>query len=157
MSGDLIKLEGKVDTVEIVTDIKKLRRVSRDATADDFPEEIAKTLLEALEIPREGLVSLGLSAPQLGYRLRMFVMKYGADIICLVNPVITKTRGRQIGVEMCLSLPGKSVSVERPKGIKVKCLNRYLKFVKYKFTGLDARVACHEIDHLDGRLIIDYE
>lgn len=143
--------------MEIVTDIKKLRRVSRDVTADDLPEEITKTLFANLEIPREGFTSLGLAAPQLGYRLRMFVMKYGANSVCLVNPVITKTRGRQIGEEGCLCLPGKSVRVERPKGIKVKCLNRYLKYVKYKFTGLDARVACHEIDHLDGRLIIDYE
>jgi len=57
---------------------------------------------------------------------------------------------------MCESLPGKSVYVERPKLIKVKGLNQYLEPVTYSLSGFSARVACHEIDHLDGKLIIDY-
>jgi len=146
-----------LEDMKIITDIETLRRVSRDVTADDLPGEIAKTLLEELEKPLEGRHYVGLAAPQMGHLLRIFAMKYGADRICLVNPVITKTRGQQKGVEMCESLPGKSVLVERPNIITVWGQNRYLKFVKYKFTGLDARVACHEIDHLNGVLIIDYE
>lgn len=144
--------------MEIVTNIKKLRRVSRDVNADDHPEEIAKALLAALEKPpAEGRHFLGIAAPQFGYLLRMIVMRYGTDRICLVNPVITKARGHQSRVEMCESLPGKKIVIKRPKIVTVKGLNQYLKFVKYKLSGLSARVACHEIDHLDGRLIIDYE
>ena len=60
-------------------------------------------------------------------------------------------------METCLSLPGKKITVRRPYQVKVKGLNRYLKPVKYQFGGQFARIACHEIDHLDGKLIIDYE
>ncbi len=134
-----------------------MRHISRDVTSKDLPVEKAKKLREVLNRYREGLVSLGLAAPQVGYKLRMFVMKYGLEDICFVNPVITKSRGRQRSTEMCLSLPGKAVIVERPKSITVKGLDEHLKFMRHKFTGLDARVACHEIDHLDGKLIIDYK
>lgn len=78
------------------------------------------------------------------------------EIICLVNPTISKVRGHQTSVERCLSLPGVSVKVIRPMIITVRALNQYLKPVKYKFSGFDAVVASHEIDHLSGTLIIDY-
>lgn len=104
------------------------------------------------------VIAAGLSANQLGYNKRIFVMRLDPlPPICMVNPMITKARGSQIGNERCLSVPGKSVKVKRPYQITVKGLNQYLRPVKYKMRGLNARIVCHEVDHLNGKLIIDYE
>lgn len=101
--------------------------------------------------------ALGLAANQLGFNYRILVLKVeGRSPVCLINPVITKQRGSQIAQEQCLSLPGLVVTVKRPRQIVVRGLNQYLRPVKYRFNGFNARKACHEIDHLEGKLITDY-
>ena len=83
--------------MQVVTSIKELRKVSRDVTADDHPEKIAALLFRQMDVFLKGRSYVGVAAPQLGYRLRMFVMQYGIERICIVNPVITKAKGKQIG------------------------------------------------------------
>lgn len=100
----------------------------------------------------------GLAANQLGLDLRMFVIKRSKySPICIVNPEITREKGHQSANEGCLSLPGVIINVKRPLEIRVKGFNQYFRQVIYKFIGIEARRACHEIDHLNGKLIIDYE
>lgn len=100
----------------------------------------------------------GLAANQLGLDIKMFVMKRERySPICLVNPIITKQLRSQKGIEGCLSVPGVQKLVTRPYKVKVKGYNQYLTPVSYSFTDIEARRACHEIDHLNGKLIIDYE
>lgn len=102
--------------------------------------------------------ALGLAANQLGYKKRIFVMNMKPwPPICVVNALIRKNRGGRVSLEGCRSLPGVEVRVKRPQHITLKGVNQYFKPVKYRLKGLHARIACHEIDHLIGKLITDYK
>ena len=74
----------------------------------------------------------------------------------LINPEIIETSGEQEGSEGCLSLPGRSGHVKRPNYVKVKALNRNGEEYVLEGTELLARAICHETDHLDGHLYIDF-
>ena len=138
--------------MEIVTDKRQLHKPCKPVKQGQDISEIVTNLLNELE--ERG--ALGLSANQLGYNHQVFVMRVNAGSpVCVVNPVITKERGTQLGPEQCHSLPEKVLSVKRPSRIVVKGLNQYFKPVKYRLSGFYARIACHEIDHLNGILIID--
>ncbi len=145
----------------IVTDRGLLRRKSRDVTAGDKPVELADILFRMLKEYR----AQGLSAVQIGRHLRLFVINNEPGTpVCLVNPLITKVKGRVVAVEGCLSLPAPEgspgaylqVAVPRPRRITIEGLNQYLKPVRYRLEGIKARRACHEFDHINGKLIIDY-
>jgi peptide deformylase len=73
----------------------------------------------------------------------------------LVNPVIVKSAGSQVGFEGCLSKPGWVGEVERHESVVVKGLNRHGKEVRIKSEGFTARAFQHELDHLDGVLFTD--
>ena len=144
----------------IVTDISFLRKRTEEVQeGEDISEIVASLFRELQEFNAEGL-----SANQLGYNKRIFVMTMKPyPPICVVNPIITKVRGSQVREEGCLSIPetmrraGSGISVRRPQQIIIKGLNQYFKPVKYKLSGFQARKACHELDHLNGKLIIDYK
>lgn len=141
--------------MDIVTSITQLRKPTKQVGSGDDISDIVANLFAELGMYRN---AGGLSANQLGYNKRVFVMiMKPCPPICIVNPLITKQRGSQIGEEFCLSLPGHPVTVKRPQQIVVKGENQYHKYVKYKLSGLQARIACHEIDHLNGKLITDYK
>jgi len=144
--------------MEIVTDKRRLRAKCHEVTDFTEVEQVAKVLFDVLQnYNGPAGKAVGLAANQVGYRERMFVMRIDrVPPICVVNPVLTKQRGSQLGPESCLSLPGVKVLVKRPMSIVMKGVNQYGKLVKYKLSGIQARVACHEIDHLDGKLITDY-
>lgn len=140
--------------MEIVTDIIKLRKPAKIVKEGDDIEECVEGLFQGL---KERNNAVGLSANEIGYKYSIFVMDMPTGPpICVMNPVITKQRGSGVRKEVCLSIPGVEVIVKRPKQIVVKGINRYFKPVKYKLSGFQARIACHEIDHLFGKLIIDY-
>jgi peptide deformylase len=145
--------------LKIVTDIRQLHKPTKPVEGGEDIDEMVDTLFKGLVGYQEGnLIAVGLSANQLGYDRSIFVMKMDPlPPICMVNPVITKTKGSQVREEGCLSVPGKTVKVKRPYQVTVKGLNRYLRPVKYKMSGFQARVVCHEVDHLNGKLITDYE
>lgn len=142
--------------MDIVTDTEKLRKSTEWVKKpDDFTEYVEITDVLLSEMVQHN--AQGLAANQLGYNLRMFVMTLREHIpICIINPVITKTRGSYEANEGCLSLPGVVVRVKRPVEARVKGVNKYFRPVNYRFKGIEARRACHEIDHLIGKLIIDY-
>jgi len=114
--------------------------------------------------------SVGLAAPQIGINLRIiavrtrnFDVKEGAqrrlDSEILVNPRITQTRGELVALEEgCLSCPGVNIEVSRFPEIKVRAFDDETgkKFNK-RYVDFAARVIQHEIDHLDGKLIVDYD
>lgn len=100
---------------------------------------------------------IGLAAPQVGIPFRIFVTDIGeGKLIKLANPSIVKTKGGDKMAEGCLSLPEINVEIKRPSEIVVVGLNESGKVVEIKAKGLLARVIQHEIDHLNGKLIIDY-
>jgi len=100
---------------------------------------------------------VGLAAPQIGVSKRIIVLDDGNGLIHLMNPeIITSGSNEEVVEEGCLSLPGIIVPVSRPGEVVVKGLNESGDPVKYEADALLARILQHEIDHLNGILIIDH-
>jgi peptide deformylase len=98
---------------------------------------------------------VGLAAPQIGILKRIVVIDVGDGPVVLVNPVVLEKEGNQVGVEGCLSIPGKVGEVTRPSYVKVEALNKEGSKIIVEGRELMARALCHEIDHLEGVLFVD--
>ena len=99
---------------------------------------------------------VGLAAPQVGHSLRIVVAEVEGTTLLLANPTILERKGMDRRVEGCLSLPGQEVDVIRSASIWLKAVNEENKQVELKQEWLIARILQHEIDHLEGVLIIDH-
>jgi len=99
---------------------------------------------------------VGLAAPQLGEALQACVIEVGDQLYELVNPRIVRTSGDDRDLEGCLSLPGYYAYVTRREKVWVVAQNRLGKKIKVAGSGLLGRALQHELDHLDGKLFIDY-
>lgn len=120
--------------------------------------EINKNILKLLDNLADTMYAakgVGLAAPQIGISKRVIVVDAGDGLLGIVNPEITSSRGEDIAVEGCLSIPGVAGEVKRAEQVEVKGLDRAGKVIKVRATGLLARALQHEIDHLDGILFID--
>jgi len=113
-------------------------------------------LFEEMLFTMRHFTGIGLAAPQIGIAKSLIVADIGEGAIRLANPVILKTKGSDKMQEGCLSIPGVGVIIDRPYEIIVSGLNEKGKLVELEARGLLARVLQHEIDHLKGKLIIDY-
>jgi peptide deformylase len=103
-------------------------------------------------------LGVGLAATQLGvlHRLLVYRVQQQAPVVALINPEIEwHGNEEEIAEEGCLSLPAVLVDVERPVHVRVRALNEDGEEITVEATGLEARVIQHEIDHLDGVLILD--
>lgn len=129
-----------------------LSKVCKEVKA--FDNKLA-ILLDDLYDTMKKSDGVGLAAPQVGILKRAAVIDIGEGRIELVNPVITKTEGTQVGSEGCLSVPGVYGEVERPLSVTVKAFDRNGKEFEMSGTELLARALCHEIDHLDGHLFLE--
>lgn len=101
---------------------------------------------------------LGLAAPQIGQLERAFVYREGPDapIHAVVNPrLVAVSEEHATDVEGCLSISGLQLPVSRPVGIEISYQDVHGHRHFERFTGLAARVIQHEMDHLDGKLILD--
>lgn len=98
---------------------------------------------------------VGLAAPQVGVQRRFFVYDVGDGPQVLINPQIVAQQGEWTYEEGCLSLPGLSFSICRPKVITVEALDLDANAVTIEGDELLGRVFLHEIDHLDGVLMLD--
>jgi peptide deformylase len=101
---------------------------------------------------------IGLAATQVGvmHRLLVYRTELEGSIAALVNPVLEwASKDKETSEEGCLSLPGVGVEVERPIHVRVAALDEYGKPILVEASGLEARVIQHEMDHLDGVLIVD--
>lgn len=99
---------------------------------------------------------VGLAAPQVGVNKQMVMVDVGAGLVTLINPRISKKIGSEVMEEGCLSLPGAYVKVRRARKIVVSGYNEQNEKITFSACDLFARALQHEIDHLRGRLIIDY-
>ena len=103
-------------------------------------------------------LGIGLAATQLGVMHRVLVYRVDRDgpLGVLVNPVIEWSGDEVDGLEEgCLSLPGVGVEVERPVDIRVRAVDEHGSPLELEASGLEARVIQHEVDHLEGVLILD--
>ena len=99
---------------------------------------------------------IGLAAPQVGRTERLCIVDVDDNPLVLINPEVVEKSGKAKGEEGCLSIPDIYADVERPKGVTVRALDRHGKEFELEATDLLARCIQHEIDHLDGKLFIDY-
>ena len=99
---------------------------------------------------------VGLAGPQVGISESLIVADIGSGLYKLINPRIIKRQGSQVTEEGCLSVPGVCVKVKRAKRIKLEALDEEGKTISLEAQDLLACVFQHEIDHLNGRLIIDH-
>jgi peptide deformylase len=105
---------------------------------------------------------VGLAAPQVGVLTRLFVMdcagkEEAPDPIALVNPeIVWSSEALNVHEEGCLSIPDQYEEVTRPAEVTVRYLDLDGKVQERRFDGLRATCAQHEIDHLNGKLFIDY-
>jgi peptide deformylase len=99
---------------------------------------------------------IGLAAPQAGINAAMIVVDAAQHLYKLINPKIVKRQGRQVLEEGCLSIPGVCIKVKRAKCVIIKAQNENGEPLTIEAEDLLACVIQHEIDHLKGRLIVDY-
>jgi len=104
---------------------------------------------------------IGLAAPQVNRGIRLITVDLSVgenskDLIILLNPEIFTPKGENFLLESCLSLPDISEKIIRPSTVHVKGIDLKGEEKIIEAEGLLARVFCHEIDHLDGKLFIDY-
>jgi len=99
---------------------------------------------------------IGLAAPQVGIDRQLVIVDIGQGLLVLLNPRIVSRTGSAVMEEGCLSLPGVYVRVKRARKITVKGFNEFFEKVSISASDLLARALQHEIDHLRGRLILDY-
>ncbi len=128
-------------------------------TVTDEDISIAKKMMEVM-IKAPGV---GLAANQIGI-LKQIVTIFYVDSItkkekkyALYNPnIISYSNDKIVMEEGCLSLPEQFAEVERPQSIVIEYLDDYNKRIKKKVSGVEARILQHEIDHLSGKLFVDY-
>jgi peptide deformylase len=98
---------------------------------------------------------IGLAAPQVGIQQRFFVYDIGDGPRTLINPVIAESRGEWVYEEGCLSIPGLYLEIVRPKEILITGVDLDGNDVAIEADELLARLFQHELDHLDGRLMLE--
>jgi peptide deformylase len=126
-----------------------------DPSSDTGLRELCKTMAKLMyEAP-----GVGLAAPQIGVLKRVIVYDVGDEkpgVIVLCNPaIIEHGEDTEVDDEGCLSLPGISVAVERSTRVTCEALTLAGNPIRIEADGFHARLLQHEIDHLDGMLIID--
>jgi peptide deformylase len=136
----------------------RLKKNSEDI--GEWTPELERLVADMFEtaLDEEGV---GLAAPQVGVNLNLAVIdcSCGEDPLqklILINPEITKEEGSQVGPEGCLSIPGIREELERPQKVTIRYRGRGGTW--HELTGEDllARAFCHEVDHLRGRLFVEY-
>jgi peptide deformylase len=121
----------------------------------DFDKELRTLVADLTDTLREQQGS-GLAAPQLGVGLRVFVFDVDDVEGHLINPVLDfPDEEEQDGPEGCLSIPGVYVDTKRRMNVRAKGFNAYGEPIQLVGTGMMARCAQHETDHLDGILFLD--
>jgi peptide deformylase len=125
------------------------------AQVDDALRELTDNMFETMY----AAPGIGLAATQIDVHRRFLVADVSADNNephVLINPVILEKGGVQVSEEGCLSVPGYYEEVERADHIRVRYQDRNGDEIETEMEGLLAVVVQHEIDHLDGKLFVDY-
>ena len=115
-----------------------------------------KTILSDMIRVMRSSHGIGLAASQVGIIKSIAVVDVGEGLIKMANPRIVSEKGSSSMEEGCLSVPNSYIKVKRAAEITVSYLDENDKECKKAFRGLQARAIQHEIDHLNGKLIIDY-
>jgi len=127
------------------------------------PEEAAALIGALLETMRASPATVGLAAPQIGVGIRAFVLDVSGHrrasssqgLVALLDPVLVSGEGADTVREGCLSVPDLTANVRRATRIEIEGRTADGERKRYEMEGFEARAALHELDHLDGLLILD--
>lgn len=133
----------------------RLRKISRDvATFDAALQALAQRMFTLMRESK----GVGLAAPQIGENVRLFISNHTGnpeDDVVYVNPQLFDAEGEEVGEEGCLSIPNLHVDINRPTTVRLRAQDLSGKPFERSETGYLARIWQHELDHLNGTLIID--
>ncbi len=130
-----------------------LREKAKEVSSfDDRLKKIANSMIEYIK----SLNGIGLAAPQIGISERIILADVDNKPLFIVNPEIVGSKGEEILEEGCLSIPGTYINILRPSIIQLIGYDLNSRKLQIKADNLLARVIQHEIDHIEGRLIIDF-
>ena len=128
---------------------KKTKRIEQVTQEErDILSKMAQKMYE--------VAGIGLAANQVGIDKCMAVVDTGEGLYKLINPRIVKKEGIQVSEEGCLSIPSVYIKVKRAKKVEVVALDEWGKPITVKAESLMAVALQQEIDHLNGKMIIDY-
>ncbi len=122
---------------------------------DSFGKPLHELLDDLAQTMRDA-PGVGLAAPQVGEALAVCVVEVSGQLHELVNPRIVRASGEDRDLEGCLSIPGFAAYVTRHERVSVQAQNRFGRRIRLTGTELLGRALQHEIDHLHGKLYIDY-
>jgi len=137
----------------------KLREKSTDISFENEDMDDIKELAEDMAIVMSQLGGIGLAAPQINIHKKMIVVDTspGEDSLhCFINPTIIDREGRVTTNERCLSVQDMEIPVTRSKKIRLKFYDMNGKVHERNYEDLMAICIQHEVDHLHGKIIIDY-
>lgn len=146
---------------DIVKDGEPLLR-KKSRPVENYDQKLFALLDDMLETMRAA-DGVGIAAPQVGILRQAVICELEtedpeqSEILEMINPIIVKKSGKQIGAEGCLSVPGKRCDVKRPQTVVVRFQNRMGEKFERTFSDFNAVVTSHEIDHLSGVLFYDKE
>lgn len=133
----------------------RLRKQSSPVeTFDDALKQLADRMLVLMREAK----GVGLAAPQVGHNIRLFVMNASGnpeDDRVYVNPVLSDGSGDDEAEEGCLSLPGIHIDVVRAKAMRIQAFDLAQNATDETADGYIARIWQHEVDHLNGVLLLD--
>jgi peptide deformylase len=134
-----------------------LRQAIPEFDIRKLPSPLTTKLVKRLKMTMKLHNGLGLSANQCGVFERIFVIGGGENVWACINPkIIASSDDIEKDREGCLSFPGLSVSIDRPKWIEVEYYNENGGQVQMRFDGLTARCFQHELDHMNGVRFIEH-
>jgi peptide deformylase len=136
----------------------KVLRTSTEEVVFPLSQEMKKLTLDMMDTVRAA-DGIGLAAPQVGKSVKLVIInleKSGLELFPLYNARVVKKGFKKVDIEEgCLSLPGIFGLVKRPKKITVEAQNMKGEKITFEDDGWVARVVQHELDHINGKLIID--
>jgi peptide deformylase len=149
---------GKAREILIYPD-QRLREKSVPLNEQDFAVGLHQTVVRDLIATAKATKAAGFSATQIGVPKRVIVVEVNAtgsgEYKALINPVIKEATGKEIFNEGCMSFPGVFANIERPNEVLVEATSLEGTPCAIVFTGVEAEAVQHEIEHLDGVLLID--
>lgn len=141
--------------LQLVTHPNDILATKGEKITDPMDPEIQKLIPEMIDTMRKER-GVGLAAQQIGRALQLAVIEVDNVVYTLINPKITSlSRETEPMEEGCLSVPGKFYHIKRALSVQVRFLNEKGNKQKLRARGLLAQAIQHEVDHLNGILILD--
>jgi peptide deformylase len=140
-----------------------LKQVARALGGDEDAPDVERVARDLEDTMRSHPGCVGLAATQLDEPVRMVIVDVTEHrkttachgLMILVNPVVVRSTGQEVGREGCLSIPHLTANVRRPTAIALQATTAAGEAVEIETEGFEARCLLHELDHLDGILFLD--